>query len=131
MAKKLPTNLPDIIRKTRKKYNLEHEDLAYLLQVSPITMIRWETGEGKPTGDNRKRLEFWISLADDHRIEEIIFNILKAQDGTLALGGFFGALNGIAGMMDRTRIGVLEGTVAPEGTLMKAFREFHLKGRYL
>lgn len=124
MPKKLPENLADIIRKSRKNFGLDQEDVARLLQVTPNTLNRWESGDAKPTGDNRKRLEFWISLVNDSKVERIIHNILKAPDGVLALGGFFGMLAGISRMVDRMGKGVLEEMVAPESTLTKAIQEY-------
>jgi transcriptional regulator with XRE-family HTH domain len=129
MGKKLPENLPDVLRKTRERYGLEQEDLARLLQVTTNTLIRWENGSVQPTGDNRKRLELWVSLTEDPRVDGIILRIMEGNSsGALALGGFFGLLAGVSGMVDRMGKGLLEDMLAPDESLMVALHEFHGKG---
>ncbi|GAB6059436.1 helix-turn-helix domain-containing protein [Desulfonatronum parangueonense] len=125
MQKKLPKNFPDLLRRTREKYDLELDDVARMLQVSQNTLNRWEKGIVIPTGDNRKRVELWIILANEPHVENIIHNMLKEPSGVLNLGGFFGTMAGVSNMVDRMCKGVLEGMVAPEGALMKALHEFH------
>jgi transcriptional regulator with XRE-family HTH domain len=128
MGKKLPENLPDVLRKTRDRYGLEQEDLARLLQVTTYTLVRWENESVQPTGDNRKRLELWVSLTEDPRVDGIILRIMEGGGGPLALGGFFGLLAGVSGMVDRMGKGLLEDMLAPDDSLMVALHEFHGKG---
>ena len=47
---------PEDIKTWRKKVNLSGEHLARLLEVSSLTVLRWEKGLTAPSPGNKQRL---------------------------------------------------------------------------
>ena len=47
---------PEKIVSLRKKFNLSQAALAYIFNVSPSTVQKWERGSKKPTGASMKLL---------------------------------------------------------------------------
>ncbi len=48
---------PEKIVSLRKKFNLSQAALAYIFNVSPSTVQKWEQGNKKPTGSSKKLLD--------------------------------------------------------------------------
>lgn len=51
------------LRKTRKQRGLRQVDLATVLDVSLPTVVRWESGENLPVGDQIDRIAQFLGVA--------------------------------------------------------------------
>ena len=48
---------PEKIVSLRKRFNLSQAALAYIFNISPSTVQKWEQGNKKPTGASKKLLD--------------------------------------------------------------------------
>jgi transcriptional regulator with XRE-family HTH domain len=53
----------DRIRQARKQRGYSQDQLAYLVDVSRVTVSMWETGKAEPTTDNEIRLADALGVA--------------------------------------------------------------------
>ena len=53
-------NLPELLKKYRERKNLSQEQLAHILEVTWLTVQRWEVGRSKPHTSN---LEKFLALS--------------------------------------------------------------------
>ena len=123
MPNRVPVNFAARLKNSREKFNLGRDELARIVHVTANTIQRWEAGNIPPTGENKKRVLLWVTLTEDPSMEQVILKMIEDGD-LLALGGFFGMLAGIHGVLGMLGPGVLKELLKPDSSLMRAITTF-------
>lgn len=59
--------LGELLRQQRECRSLSRWDLVDLFDVEYLTIIEWERGERRPTGDNWRQMVRWLNTTDPFR----------------------------------------------------------------
>jgi len=89
------THVGEKLRGIRESLGLEQKEWAKLLQVSPITVTRWEGSKSMPTGSGKIKIDSIFNIFKDDVAKKIIAQTLISSGlpGTAAfMGMLFGAL---------------------------------------
>ncbi len=62
---------PEELKKLRERLDLSQQELAELIEVSPITISSWETGKSSPRQASRERIEA-VGSMDSEEVDEAL-----------------------------------------------------------
>ena len=117
------------VREPREKLGLTIDEWAKILDVTPNTLYRWESGKVVPQKSNQTKIKNMLSITRDEVAMEIIKEALEADDGLAAVSALFGLFYGylkVAGV----GYGSLKPMLKPGTTLYNAVINYSQKVKY-